>query len=214
MTPTRSGPPAPSAAHTPPPDQCETAGLEAAHASVLRRMVDETPPFRLQATPRQLVGEFANGTHRWAAYLALYARGAEVLPAIREGFAQSNWQIRRWCALFADNFADPETLRALVPLVHDPKSQVRLAAVHAIACEGCKDGSNPIDAVPLLLERIDRDESIRVRRQAVSMLAHHRTPDRRVVSVFRRLLDRETDRKLRLHAAHGLTRYAEAGLAG
>lgn len=184
----------------------------AAHASTIRRMLDAAPPFRLEATPEELVAEFANASHRMDAFLALYARGDQVLPAVRQGFAHPNWQIRRWCALCADNFADAETLQALVPLLRDPKPQVRVWAVHSLSCESCKDGPNPIDAIPLLLERIEVDTSVRVRRQAVAMLAHHRGPDSRVVPVFKRILVEEDDRKLRLHADQGLKRYAEAGL--
>ena len=191
---------------------CGTPGLEAAHASTIRRMIREAPPFRPQATPEELVAEFANGENRMAAFLALYALGDEVLPAVREGLKHANWQVRRWCALFADNFADAETLHALVPLLRDPKSQVRLWAAHSLSCESCKDGPNPIDAIPLLLERIELDASIKVRRQAVAMLAHHRTPDPRVLPVFKRIMAEEDDRKLRLHAGQGLKRYAETGL--
>ena len=31
-------------------------------------------------------------------------------------------------------------------------------AVHSLSCERCKDGQNPIDALPLLFERIEDDE--------------------------------------------------------
>ena len=114
--------------------------------------------------------------------------------------------------MFADNFADAETLHALVPLLRDPKSQVRLWAAHSLSCESCKDGPNPIDAIPLLLERIALDASIKVRRQAVAMLVHHRTSDPRVLPVFKKIIAEEDDRKLRLHAEQGLKRYAETGL--
>ena len=191
---------------------CGTPGVEAAHAATIRRMIDEAPPFRPEATPAELVAEFAHTKHRMAAFLALYAHGDDVLPVVREGLTHENWQIRRWCALFADNVADAETLRALVPLLRDPMSKVRVWAVHSLSCESCKDGPNPVDAIPLLLERIELDESIKVRRQAVAMLAHHRTPDPRVLPVFNRIMADKGDRKLRLHAAQGLKRYAEAGL--
>ncbi len=146
------------------------------------------------------------------AFLALYSRGAGTLPAVRDGLEHPDWNVRRWCALFLDNFADAESLEALVPLLEDPKADVRVWAVHSLACESCKDGPNPIDAVPLLLDRIAMDASVRVRRQAVAMLAHHRTPDVRVLPAFKRILATEEDRKLRLHAEHGVRRYAEAGL--
>jgi HEAT repeat protein len=192
--------------------ECGMPGSEGAHAATIRRMIKDAEPFRPDATPENLVAEFANGEHRMAAFLALYARGPQVLPAVRDGLKHSNWHIRRWSAALADNFADAETLHALVPLLDDAKAEVRVWAIHSLACETCKDGPNPIDAIPLLVERIESDESLKVRRQAVAMLAHHRRPDARVVPVFKRLMAEESDRKLRLHAEQGLKRYAAAGL--
>lgn len=186
--------------------------LKGTHADTIRRMIAEAPTFLPDATPEQLVAEFVHGKNRMAAFLALCERGKAVLPAVRSGFEHSDWNVRRWCAVVADNFADTETLQALVPLLNDQKSQVRVFAVHALSCEQCKDGPNPIDATPMLLERIAKDESIKVRRQAVAMLAHHRTPDPRVVPIFRKVLAEEDDRKLRLHAEQGLQRYEEAGV--
>ena len=196
------------------PASCAASELEAAHAEALSRMVEAQPIFRPDATSEELVDEFANGENRMPAFLSLYSRGEAALPAIREGLRNANWQVRKWCALFIDNFADAETLHALVPLLRDPKAAVRTWAVHSLSCESCKDGPNPIDAVPLLLERIEMDDSIKVRRQAVAMLAHHRSPDARVLPVFKRILAEEEDRKLRLHAEQGVKRYAEAGLRG
>ena len=115
--------------------------------------------------------------------------------------------------MFADNFADGATLQALTPLLRDPKAEVRVWAVHSLSCEICKDGPNPIDAIPLLLERIEGDPNIKVRRQAVAMLAHHRTPDARVLPVFKKIISEEHDRKLRLHAEQGLERYEASGLS-
>lgn len=83
-------------------------------------------------------------------------------------------------------------------------------AVHSVACDRCKEDENPIDVVPLLIERIEIDESIRVRRMATTMLAYG-TPDERAVPVFQDLLENETDRKLRFHASAGLDRCREAG---
>lgn len=183
---------------------------EHAHAEAIERMIASSPPFRPEASPRELVAEFAHGPNRFPAFLSLYGRGHAALQAVREGLRSDDWNIRRWCALFVDNFADGDTLRALVPLLEDPKAQVRAWAVHSLACEVCKDGPNPIDAVPLLLERIERDDSLKVRRQAVAMLAHHRSPDERVIPTFERILAEEDDRKLLLHARQGLERYTAA----
>jgi HEAT repeat protein len=186
---------------------CGLPELEGAHASAIRRMIKDAPPFRPEASPDELVAEFANGQNRWSAFLALYGHGANALPAVRKGLQDANWHIRHWSAILADNFADVETLRALTPLLHDPKAQVRVWAVHSLSCERCKDGPNPVDVVPLLLERIERDSNIKVRRQALAMLAHHRTPDRRVLPLLRKIISEEGDLKLRLHAEQGLRRF-------
>ena len=202
-----------SAENSDPSDgPCGLPELDGAHASAIRRMIKDAPPFRPWAAPEELVAEFANGQNRMAAFLALYGRGPEALPAVREGLQHSNWHIRQWSAILADNFADGETLRALTRLLHDPKAEVRVWAVHSLSCDRCKDGPNPVDAVPLLLERIERDSSIKVRRQAVAMLAHHLTPDPRVLPMFRKIISEQDDAKLRLHAERGLKRYRTVGL--
>jgi hypothetical protein len=45
------------------------------------------------------------------------------------------------------------------------------------------------------------------------MLAYHRTPDPRVLPIFKQIMLEEDDRKLRLHAEQGLKRYGIAGLS-
>jgi len=89
---------------------------------------------------------------------------------------------------------------------------MRLWAVHSISCDRCKRDENPIDVLPLLVDRIDEHESLRVRRIATVMLST-RPPDARAVALFEKLLQNEEDSKLRLHAANGLERCREAGLA-
>ena len=159
-----------------------------------------------------LVDQLADPDTRWEAYSRIAEMGDEALPAVRAGLLNGQWQMRRWCTILLDHLADPETLEQLIPLLHDPKSNVRMWAVHSISCDRCKKEENTIDVVPLLLERIAHDDSIRVRRMAVAMLAHHVTPDARTVPVFEGILAGESDRKLTLHAREGLERCREVGL--
>jgi HEAT repeat protein len=155
--------------------------------------------------PRELVARLACDEGRWAVQTELLALGPAAREAVLEGLRNANWQVRRWCALWFDHFADAESLEALVPLLRDPKSQVRLFAVHSLACETCKPGVKSVDVVPLLIERVRSDESIRVRRHAVVMLAHqHAHPH--LEGFFRDLIDTETDMKLRKHAGYGIWR--------
>jgi HEAT repeat protein len=136
---------------------------------------------------------------------------AAAVPAVLEGLGHGNWQVRRWCAIYLDHDGELASLHLLIPLLRDPKKEVRLWAVHSLSCDRCKEGENPLDVLPLLVERIEVDESIRVRRMATAMLAYG-APDPRAVPVFHTLMERETDEKLRLHASLGLMRCREAGL--
>ena len=160
--------------------------------------------------PQTLVDQFVDDATRWEAFLSLQELGETALPAVLNGLQHANWQVRRWSTIFLDHHADPESLEHLLPLLNDPKSNVRMWAVHSISCDRCKEHDNPIDVVPLLIERIEEDESIRVRRMATAMLAS-RPPDARTVPVFQALLQEE-DRKLRLHAENGLQRCRKVGL--
>jgi HEAT repeat protein len=149
------------------------------------------------------------GEARYAAYRALVDLGEQALPAIREALRHSHWQVRRWAAMCLDQIADTESLEALVPLLGDPHAGVRLWAVHSLACEHCKDGvACPVDAVPLLLECILHDESIRVRRMATIMVGAELS-DPRAVPVLEEVARTTDDRKLRAHALVGLARLRE-----
>lgn len=161
--------------------------------------------------PFELVGALATPVERFPAYQALVALGDAALPAVREGLRHDDWQVRKWSAMVLDQVADAESLAALVPLLGDPKADVRLWAVHSLACDHCKDDvSCPVDAVPLLIERIESDESIRVRRMATIMLGTD-FADARAIPVLRSLL-RESDAKLRNHARRALDHYGERGV--
>jgi HEAT repeat protein len=163
------------------------------------------------AEARALVEQLESNETRWPAWKRLEEIGTAAAPAVREGLRHGHWQVRKWCAAFLDHHADPETIPELLPLLHDPKSDVRLWAVHSLSCDRCKVDENPVDFVPHLIERIERDESIRVRRMAVLMLTVH--PDPRSVGVFERILAEESDHKLRKHAEWGMRRCREVGLA-
>ncbi len=167
---------------------------------------------RTGRSAEELVTALADSKTRVPAYFELdHSFGSEALPAIRDGLRHGNWLVRKWSAMYLDHHADATSLDALVPLLRDPKNQVRLWAVHSISCDTCKLGGNPIDIVPLLIERIEVDDSIKVRRMATVMLATQ-TLDARVVPVFEQILADEGDRKLRLHAKNGLTLYRELGI--
>jgi HEAT repeat protein len=123
---------------------------------------------------------------------------AELLAGLLDG----RWQVRRASALGLMRTPDAADLPRLVPLLHDPKVQVRHAAVVVIAA--AHGPGREAEVVPLLVERAFDDECLRVRRQAVSMLAWRLAhPD--LEGFFARVAENESDAKL--------LRFARAGRA-
>jgi HEAT repeat protein len=162
--------------------------------------------------PATLVESFRESKERVEALARLEALGPAALPAVRAGLTHPDWHVRHWCAIYLDHNATPDSLRDLVPLLTDPVPRVRLWAVHSISCEGCKAHECPLDLAPLLIERVEKDVSTRVRKMAVAMLTTLPL-DVRVAPVFKAVLDRETDARIRLHAENGLRKYRDARMA-
>jgi hypothetical protein len=161
-------------------------------------MSDETSP-----DPRELVAALADPEARDATFARLLALGAGARDAVRAGLADGRAEVRRWCAYWFVRFAEPSDLEALVPLVRDSKSRVRHGALVALAQAPGLAGWS--DVVPLLIERALDDESLRVRRQALLMLAWDRAhPD--LESFFAARLEAESDAKLRFYARLGIAR--------
>ncbi len=140
--------------------------------------------------------------------------GAEAYPAIRRGLAHESWKIRRDCLRFLDHHMDHEFARTAADrLAHDEHPEVRKWAAHALGCDHCKSGVDlGLDPVPLLIEAVRTDPSLRVRRSAVVALAWTQPPDARIRDLLDELLARESDAKIRGHAEQGRARHA-AGLA-
>ena len=166
----------------------------------------------MESDPGVIVQSFASSA-RYEALTRLQALGPAAVPAVRAGLKHPDWHVRHWCAIYFDRVTDPDLLSDLVPLLSDPVTQVRLWAVHSLACEHCKPGAcPPIDIVPLLIERVERDTSTRVRKMAVAMLGTLAV-DVRIAPVLAKVLESGPDAKVRLHADLALRKYRAAGLA-
>jgi hypothetical protein len=157
--------------------------------------------------PVALIDRLADPARALPAFEELHHRGAAVLPAVRQGLRDGRWRVRRWCTAFLDHGGGPEYRAWVAPLLRDAKASVRVWAVHTVSCDRCSTGENPLDVLALLRERLERDDSIRVRRQAVTgllMQARAGADPAELARLYRAVLARESDVKIRRIAGWGL----------
>jgi HEAT repeat protein len=81
-----------------------------------------------------------------------------------------------------DHFLDESALPELIENLAHPDEEVRSWALHALACDKCKEGvcrPGEADVIPLAVEMLLTDRSRRVRQMAAGLLGPsvHRRPD-------------------------------------
>jgi HEAT repeat protein len=110
----------------------------------------------------------------------LMAAGPEATPALRWGLRHEDPVVRAGCCVVLDHFLDEATLPELLANLDHRDERVRSWALHALACDRCKEGTcRPAedDVVPVAIRMLHADPSRRVRVQAVHLLgliAHRR----------------------------------------
>ncbi len=76
----------------------------------------------------------------WSRRRSLLSAGATAVPALRRGSRHDKAMVRRSCARILDKYLDDETVPALVDAPDDEDTGVVGAALHTLACDGCKEG--------------------------------------------------------------------------
>ena len=80
--------------------------------------------------------------HRaFRAYTRLLALGPEATEAARDGLAHPDERVREQCCQILDHLMDADSIPLLIDALADPCERVRIAAVHALACDRCKTGA-------------------------------------------------------------------------
>lgn len=87
------------------------------------------------------VGELARPQRRQQAKRHLLNAGAPALPALRAGVQHDDVMVRRTCVSILDHLVDDASVYALVAALDDPDPQVCRRALHALACDACKEGA-------------------------------------------------------------------------
>jgi HEAT repeat protein len=139
----------------------------------------------------------------------LWRAGMAAVPALRRGLHHPSPQVRRVCVNLLDHFLDAVAVDDLVAAVEDPDATVAGRALHALACDACKEGEcrpGEDQWVPRALQLLDRRAEPDRRAGAIDALgkvADHR-PD--VADALRAVASGDPDRHLRAMARQRLAR--------
>ncbi len=154
------------------------------------------------------VAQLANSERRQHAKVYLRESGRAALPAVRRGMQHPKPIVRRLCASILDHLADQATLADLVAALDDDDPGVLKRALHALACDRCKqDDCRPGEDlfVPRAMELLHHHNPD-VRASAIDTLGKvvQRRPD--VADALAAAAQRDPDRGLR-----GMARQRLAG---
>ncbi len=112
----------------------------------------------------------------------LMAAGMQATPVVRQGLQHPNPAVRVGCCQVLDHFLDENALPELIENLAHPNEEVRAWALHALACDKCKEGvcrPGEEDVIPRAVQMLLTDKSRRVRQMAAGLLGPsvHRRPD-------------------------------------
>ena len=102
-------------------------------------------------------------------------------PAVRGGPRHENADVRHRRCLFLDHFITQEAMDDLLAVLSDPDARVRSSALHALACDRCKEGSClPTEAtvLPRAIALLATDPDAHVRAHAIGLVGRwvHTSP--------------------------------------
>ena len=128
------------------------------------------------------VAQLGTSTRRQEAKRYLRSCGSPALPAIRRGLKHSKPMVRRVCVSILDQLVDEESIPDLVAALDDDDVEVCRRALHALACERCKQNEcRPDDEmfVPRALELVASHPNADIRAGAADALGRiaYRRPD-------------------------------------
>ena len=131
---------------------------------------------------RRLVEDLAVKHRAKQSLRQLMAAGSLATPAVQEGLHHPEPAVRIGCCQVLDHFMDESALPELLENLHHKNEMVRAWAMHALACDRCKEGTcrpGEDQVLPIAMEMLIHDQSRRVRQMAAGVLGPsvHRRPD-------------------------------------
>jgi hypothetical protein len=113
-------------------------------------------------------------TENWQhALAALMEAGSAATEAVRRGLVHDDTKVRIRCCMVLDHHLDEAALPELIANLDHPEGRVRAWALHALACDRCKEGEcrpGEQDTIPIALRLLREDRSRKVRTMAAGLL--------------------------------------------
>ena len=155
------------------------------------------------------VAQLSKSTRRQRAKIYLRGAGQPAVPAVRRGLQHADPVVRRQCASILDHLADELAFVDLVVALDDEDPGVLKRALHALACDRCKENEcRPGEDlfVPRALELLGHPNPD-IRAGAIDTLGKvvARRPD--VADALADVARRDGDAGLRSMARRRLTRH-------
>jgi len=117
----------------------------------------------------------------------LLKAGVLAVEALQEGLHDESADVVTGCLKVLDHHLQEEAIPALLENMHHPQPQVRAWALHALACDRCKEGAcrpGEDEAVPLAIDMLRNDPSPFVRVMAADMIGPSAIRNETVVSAL------------------------------
>lgn len=138
------------------------------------------------------------------AHWHLRLSGPPTIPALRRGLSHRDARVRQGCVDVLDHLLDEESIEDVIHAVDDPSPEVASRALHALACDRCKEGAcRPGEAifVPKAVELVGRHPDGRVRMAAVDALGKVVHGREEAMAALTRVAQQDADRQVRKAAA-------------
>jgi HEAT repeat protein len=131
---------------------------------------------------RRLVADLAVRHRASQALRRLMAAGSAATAAVREGLRHPDPAVRIGCCKVLDHYLDEAALPELIENLGHTDEMVRGWAMHALACDKCKEGvcrPGEDQVLPIAVRMLLHDESRRVRQMAAGLVGPsvHRSAD-------------------------------------
>ncbi|HEY7072854.1 MAG TPA: HEAT repeat domain-containing protein [Acidimicrobiales bacterium] len=120
------------------------------------------------------VAQLADPARARPAYWQLVAGGPAALASVRAGLGHESGAVRAQCAEALDRLVDEESYPLLVACLADPEPRVRVNALHALACDRCKQSAacrpDKASVLPPAVRCLRQDPDKHVRAMAVAVV--------------------------------------------